>query len=290
METLAILTFWLAVVTSLMASLLYIKNFFAKVEKKGHVELASVSAAASFMLLITSILMRVSTVGFEHSASPFMVRAIFSMFIIGAYLMVEMIYARRAPKVRVLGMFVMPVTVVLQFLAWHAYRLNGQLTDQLKSAWVGMHVTFAVTAYAAMTVAVGMAVVYILQERELRKKRTASSPLLKRLPSLEASDALGNRSIVISFIFLTLVIATGIIRAEMLPEWSLWYKDIKILAAVATWSVFGAYLTLRTLMDWRGKRANVVAIIGFLAAIFTYFANYILPSIHSYNTGFGKGF
>lgn len=286
MEQLAIFAFWLAVASSIVASLMYIENFFTKVEKRSRLELASVLAASAFMLLITSILIRIATIGFEKSASTFLVRIIFAMFVIGAYLMVEMVYSKRAPRVRALGAFVMPTSVLLQFLGWHAYRIGGDLSAQLKSIWVGMHVTFAISAYAAMTLAVGMAIVYILQERQLRTKQAVKSKFLKRLPSLEASDSIGNRAIVVSFVFLTLVIGTGIIRAEMLPEWSLWYKDVKILAAIATWSVFGAYLAVRMLFDWRGRRANVVAIIGFMAAVFTYFANYILPSIHSYGKGF----
>lgn len=286
MEQLAIITFWLAAVFTLAASLVYTKNFFAKVEKKELVELATGSGAAAFLLLITSILIRVGTIGFEKAASPFMARAIFAMFIIGVYLMVEAVYARRAPRVRALGMFVMPVVVIMEFLAWHVYKLNRPLTDQLRSAWVGMHVTFAVIAYAAMTVAVGMAIIYLLQERQLRSKKAAASAFLKRFPSLEAADSLCNKAIVFSFSFLTLVIGTGIIRAEMLPEWSLWYQDIKILAAIATWLVFGIYLTVRTLFDWRGRRANIVAIVGFAVGIFTYFANYLLPSIHTYGRGF----
>ncbi len=286
MEQLAVITFWLAAVFSLTASLMYTKNFFAKVEKKEQVELATGSGAAAFLLLITSILIRVGTIGFEKAASPFMARAIFAMFIIGVYLMVEAVYARGAPRVRALGMFVMPVAVILEFLAWHVYKLNRPLTDQLKSAWVGMHVTFAVIAYAAMTVAVGMAIIYLLQERQLRSKRPAASAFLKKFPSLEAADSLCNKAIVFSFSFLTLVIGTGIIRAEMLPEWSQWYQDVKILAAIATWLVFGIYLAVRTLFDWRGRRANIVAIVGFAVGMFTYFANYLLPSIHSYGKGF----
>lgn len=286
MERLAIVAFWLALAASVVASLMYIENFFTKVEKHTRLELASVLSAVAFMLLITSILTRIGTMGFEKSASPFIARAILAMFIIGAYLMVEMVYSRRAPRVRALGAFVVPISVFIQFLAWHAYRVSGALTDQLKNVWVGMHVTFAITAYVAMTLAVGMAGVYYLQERQLRHKKAVRSNFLKRLPSLEASESLGNKAIVVSFVFLTLVIATGIMRAEMLPEWSLWYRDVKIVAAIATWSVFGAYLAVRTLFDWRGSRANLVAIIGFMAAIFTYFANYLLPSIHTYGKGF----
>lgn len=287
MEKLAILVYWLATVATLLASLMYIRNFFAKIDIKGQVELATATAAAAFMLIITSILVRIGAVGFEQSASRFIVTAIFAMFIAGAYLLVELIYARKAPRVRVLGAFTMPVVVVMEFLAWHVYDLNRALTAELDSAWVGMHVTFAVVAYSAMTLALGMSVVYIVQEAQLRKKKAINpSNLLKRLPSLEASDSLGNRAILVSFFFLTLVIGTGVIRAEMLPEWSQWYQDVKILSAISTWAVFGAYLTVRTLFDWRGKRANFVAIIGFLAGAFTYFANYWLPSIHTYGKGF----
>jgi ABC-type transport system involved in cytochrome c biogenesis permease subunit len=42
-----------------------------------------------------------------------------------------------------------------------------------------------------------------------------------------------------------------------------------------------AYLHARYTLDWRGKRAAILAIIGFLAVLFTYVGvDFLLPQIH----------
>jgi ABC-type transport system involved in cytochrome c biogenesis permease subunit len=36
-------------------------------------------------------------------------------------------------------------------------------------------------------------------------------------------------------------------------------------------------------MGWKGRRSAIIAIVGFLAALFTYFGvNYLLAGLHSY--------
>jgi ABC-type transport system involved in cytochrome c biogenesis permease subunit len=50
-----------------------------------------------------------------------------------------------------------------------------------------------------------------------------------------------------------------------------------------TWFVFALYLHTRIVMGWKGKRSAIIAIVGFLAALFTYFGvNYLLAGLHSY--------
>ena len=47
--------------------------------------------------------------------------------------------------------------------------------------------------------------------------------------------------------------------------------------------VFALYLHTRIVMGWKGRRSALIAIIGFLAAMFTYFGvNYLLSGLHSY--------
>jgi len=294
LEKLTIILFWLALVSGVVSSLAYIGNFAARAERRVHVYTALGAALGSFALLLLVIFLRAQALGISQTAGPFTVRIIFAAFIIGVFLLIESIYAGKSTKVKALGTVVMPVAVILQFLAWHAYGLSEQLTQQLRSYWVGMHVTFAVLAYASMTVALALAVAYILQEKQLKNMRTKKpGKIFRKLPSLEISDDLCHKSIAFSFTFLTLVIATGIMRAEMLPEWSMWYMDPKILMAIATWVVYGSYLVVRAALGWRGKRANTFAILGFAVAIATYlignigFITEILPSIHRYGGGLG---
>ncbi|MEW5707215.1 MAG: cytochrome c biogenesis protein CcsA [Actinomycetota bacterium] len=294
MEKLTIVLFWLALAFSIGSSLAYIGNFAAKTERRVHVYTALGSALAAFTLLMAVIFLRVQILGISNTTGPFTIRTVFAAFIIAVFLLVESIYAGRSPKVKALGMIVMPISVVLQFLAWHAYGITEVLTKQLKSYWVGIHVSFAVFAYASMTIALAISIVYLLQERQLRgmrKKRPGK--IFRKLPSLETADELCHKTIAFSFTFLTLVIATGAIRAEMLPEWSQWYKDPKILMAIATWVIYGSYLLVRSTLGWQGKRANVFAILGFFVAVITYlignigFVTQILPSVHRYGGGLG---
>ena len=282
--------FWLALICAVASSLAYIGNFAAKAERRVHTYTAVGTALAAFALLMLVIVLRVETLGIDKSVGPFVVRAIFSAFIIGVFLMIESIYAGKSSKVKAFGMVVLPISVVLQFMAWHAYGVTQKLSEQLRSAWVAIHVTFAVLAYASMTVALAVAVAYLLQEKQLKNMRKKKpGKIFRKLPSLEVSDELCHKSIAFSFTFLTMVVATGIIRAEMLPQWSMWYKDLKILMAMATWVVYGGYLVVRTGFGWQGRRANMFALIGFAAAAATYFIGNtgLLPSIHSYGGGLG---
>jgi len=290
LEQLTIVLFWLALASAVVSSLAYIGNFMARAERKVHVYTSLGAALASFIILMAVIFIRAQALGIAQTAGPFTMRTIFAAFTIGVFLLVELIYAGKSPKVKALGMFVMPVSVVLQFMAWHTYKLPQKLSQELNSYWVGMHVSFAVLGYAAMTVALAIAVAYLLQERQLKNMRKKKpGKIFRKLPSLEVSDELCHKSIAFSFTFLTLVIATGIIRAEMLPEWSQWYRDPKILMAAATWVVYGAYMLVRSTLGWRGKRANMFAIVGFAVGVITFLIGNtgLLPSIHSYGGGLG---
>ncbi|MDP2211017.1 MAG: cytochrome c biogenesis protein CcsA [Candidatus Aquicultor sp.] len=294
MEKLTVVVFWLALVCSVASSLAYIGNFASRAERRVHVYTALGTALASFLLLLAVIFIRAGMLGISQTAGPFTVRVIFAAFIIGVFLLIETLYAGKNPKIKALGMFVMPISVVLQYMAWHSYKLTEPLTEQLRNYWVGIHVTFAVLGYSAMTVALAMAIIYLLQERQLKNMRKKKpGKIFRKLPSLEMSDEFCHKAIAFSFTFLTLVIATGIIRAEMLPEWSQWYMDPKILMAIATWVVYGAYLFVRSTLGWQGKRSIMFAILGFIVAVFTYLIGNssiiteIIPSMHRYGGGLG---
>lgn len=290
MEKLTIILFWLALISGIASSLAYIGNFAAKAERRVHTYTAVGSALGAFTLLLAVIFIRANTLGVAKTAGPFTIRIIFAAFIIGVFLLVESIYAGKSSKVKAFGMIVMPVAVLLQFLAWHSYGVTEELSEQLNSYWVGIHVTFAVLAYASMTVALAIAIAYLLQEKQLRAMRGKKpGKIFRKLPSLEISDDLCHKSIAFSFAFLTLVVATGVIRAEMLPEWSQWFMDPKILMAITTWLIYGGYLIVRESFGWQGKRANMFAVVGFAIGIITYLIGNtgIIPSIHSYGGGLG---
>lgn len=61
----------------------------------------------------------------------------------------------------------------------------------------------------------------------------------------------------------------------------LWFWDPKETWSSITWLIFLAYLHARYTLDWRGRRAAILAIVGFAALVFTYVGvDYLLPQIH----------
>jgi ABC-type uncharacterized transport system permease subunit len=116
------------------------------------------------------------------------------------------------------------------------------------------------------SLAFAVAVGYLVQERLLRRRKI--SGLFQRLPALDVLDALSLRFITIGFPFFTLGILTGAV-------WVIRRGDgfLSFLAphgfAVLAWLFFAGVLLLRLTAGWRGKRAAMGTILGFLCAVLT---------------------
>jgi len=64
------------------------------------------------------------------------------------------------------------------------------------------------------------------------------------------------------------------------PQWS-W--DPKETWSLITWLVYAFFLHARLMKGWIGKKVAVVAVIGFIAVVFTYLGvNLFLSGLHSY--------
>ena len=93
-------------------------------------------------------------------------------------------------------------------------------------------------------------------------------------------DQMAYRAAFFAFCFLTLGIITGALWGDRVFG-QLWFWDPKETWSFITWLIFMAYLHARYTLDWRGRRAAILAIVGFLAVIFTYVGvDFLLPQIH----------
>ncbi|MFM8945081.1 MAG: cytochrome c biogenesis protein CcsA, partial [Actinomycetota bacterium] len=102
------------------------------------------------------------------------------------------------------------------------------------------------------------------------------------LPSAAALDALAYRILSFAFPLWTFGIVSGAIWAE--GAWGrYWGWDPKETWSFITWTVFAGYLHARTTSGWRGRRAAVIALVGFLSLLITYYAvNLWIVGLHSY--------
>lgn len=191
------------------------------------------------------------------------------------YLLIEAHY-----KYRAAGTFVMPIAFIMTGLFTFFHEAAHPLMPALKSNWLLAHVLTAVIAYSALAVSFALALLY-LWKYSLRTD-IQSSLLSSLLPSLEALEMLVNRLITLAVPFLTLLIITGAVWAEY--AWgSYWRWDPKETWSLVTWIIYAVYLHGRSILGWKGKKAMLWAVSGFVAVLFTFIGvNTLLPGLHSY--------
>jgi cytochrome c-type biogenesis protein CcsB len=64
-----------------------------------------------------------------------------------------------------------------------------------------------------------------------------------------------------------------------------WSWDPKETWSLITWFLYAFYLHSRLMRGWRGKKVAIVAVVGFVAVIFTYLGvNLLLSGLHSYGS------
>jgi cytochrome c-type biogenesis protein CcsB len=200
----------------------------------------------------------------------------FSWTIVLIYLILEFKYQQK-----IIGVFITPFAFLAIALTSIIPGINAKITPlmpALQSNWLTIHVTTCFFGYAAFAVSFGVSILYLIRDRDGSPKEGGS----KWLPSTQILDEINYKSIVIGFPMLSLGIITGAAWANY--AWgSYWSWDPKETWSLITWFVYAAFLHARFTRDWRGRKAAILSIVGFVAVLFTYFGvNYILSGLHSY--------
>ena len=124
---------------------------------------------------------------------------------------------------------------------------------------------------------------YLLKQRA-EKKDSDKGFLTNVLPESQMLDEMSYQIISIGFPLLTVGILTGAAWAN--TAWgTYWSWDPKETWSLITWLIYAAYLHARITLGWRGVRAAVINIIGFVAVIITYIGVNklaIFQGLHSY--------
>lgn len=200
-----------------------------------------------------------------------------AMSVVGWAAVLLTLGAERQYRVRVLSAFVLPlVCVSVVSTAWLPPGLSN-LAPALRSAWISVHVILALLGISAFILNFAGAVMYLLQEHQLKAKRPGA--FYYRLPSLETLDRMTFRALTLGFPFLTVGILLGALWAR--TAWgSVFVFDPLALFSFLAWLVYAATLSGRTLAGWRGRRAAYFALLGFSALVLTLTAGLLLPGRH----------
>jgi ABC-type uncharacterized transport system permease subunit len=179
----------------------------------------------------------------------------FAAFLIAAvYLLTALRYRLAAA-----GAFAVPAVVALILLA----RLAPAEASVPTMGRLGQaHILLATLGVAVFAFAAVLAIVYLFQDRSLKRKQLDRA--VARGTPLETLDRLAHRCVSVGFPVFTLAIITGAIwvarlgllhgRGTLRPEY---------LIAVGTWIAFAVLIIARVGAGWRGRRAAWLTLGGF---------------------------
>ncbi|WBQ06212.1 c-type cytochrome biogenesis protein CcsB [Kribbella sp. CA-293567] len=189
-------------------------------------------------------------------------------------------------KLQWLGLGVtLVVAAVLGLATLALYTPAGPLVPALHSYWLVIHVAAAAISGGAFTIGGLVSILYLVKARAERRVLAGGtmSVSLKRLPSSEAMDGTAYKVLAFAFPLWTFgVLVAGPIWAEY--AWGrYWGWDPKEVWSLVTWVVYAAYLHARATAGWRGRRAAIIAIVGWLVFIFNFVGvNLLVSGLHSY--------
>jgi cytochrome c-type biogenesis protein CcsB len=238
------------------------------------------------------------------------------LVVLGYLVVVEGLY-----RVRTLGGFplafaILTMAVAVTFL----YVGPAPLVPALNSYWIKIHVVAAITGSSLFALGCVITMLYLVKDRAERRAIAAMRPIAggagtasvddragtvedqappyyepgadepaalaggRRgiLPSAEVLDRIAYRTIAFAFPIWTFAVIAGAIWAEQ--AWGrYWGWDPKETWSFITWVVFAGYLHARATSGWRGRRAAVIALVGFVSLLITYYAvNLWIVGLHSY--------
>ena len=188
--------------------------------------------------------------------------------------------AYRWYRANALKAFIFPIVFVLITIAAIATGTSDQpqgISQPLQKILFPAHAGLILLAYAAFFLSFGAALMYIIQERELKQKRFGK--IFYRLPSLETCDAISFKSIAVGFVLLTLGIAAGIAWSRA-RDGIFWHGQPLEIFVVLIWIIYLLMLQSRINAGWGGRTAALASIISFMLVIGSLIGVRYLGNLH----------
>ncbi len=169
-----------------------------------------------------------------------------------------------------LSAFIFPLVFMMTLAAALSTPVGNWTSPVLRNAWLIVHVVAALLGYAALTFTAVAALLYLVQERQLKTKNP--SEWAHRLPPLGTLDEIVSRSIAFGFAFVTAGMLAGTIWA-FIEFGTKWVTNPSIGLSFVTWGIYLALVFFRASAGWRGRKAAVLALIALCCSAMTWAAH-----------------
>jgi len=197
----------------------------------------------------------------------------------GAYLVLQRFY--KAPT---LGAFITPFTLVVLLPALFGDPTHPEMAPEtVRHPTLTVHIVTAVLGVALFGIAFGSAIMYLLQEREVKGKHFGA--LFSRLPSLDSLDRMVQRLVRAGFVVYTIAMIAGTITATAVWK-SAWSWDPQQIVSLVVWFLYGAMVQLRH-SGWHGRRYALLTLVGFVLVLGSMVSLKTVPGITRHAGDYG---
>ncbi|MEI6166032.1 MAG: cytochrome c biogenesis protein CcsA [bacterium] len=174
-----------------------------------------------------------------------------------------------------------PYATLLLLCGVSSFRVHSGDASPVQGAGLMLHVATAYAAFGVFTLASISAVIYLVQDGNLKNKRFGV--LWSRLPSLGTMDHVMSRLIGVAFLLLTISILTGIVLIRRIGGGEEWIVDPKVVATFILWLVLAVFVHLRASSGRHGRGIALVAVFGLGCLLFAFIGVHLVAtSIHSF--------
>jgi ABC-type uncharacterized transport system permease subunit len=191
---------------------------------------------------------------------------------LGLLLALFVLYIQRRKPVGGLDWFLMPVVILL--LIGAAIFGGTQPHQYVTSAWSWIHRLTAFAGALAFAVAGAVGVMYLIVNHRLRTKRAMLAG--PKFANLERLEHLTLESVSLGFALLTIGALTGINEMFKGKHTS----PYKLVLSAAVWVVYAIVLHAPINPSFRGRKAAVLSVVGFVLTIGTVVAVMLTGPAH----------
>lgn len=180
-----------------------------------------------------------------------------------------------------LGIFVLPIAFLLTMLA--AFRPGEEtFTAPMRTGWIFLHIVLLLAAYAALIVSLLASLLYLIQERRLKRKSTGHHWLQTLDTPLETIDQIALKTLLFGLPCMTAGLLIGSVIAQA-DYGAKYFSDPKILLTFVLWLAYVAMIFIRRASGLRGRRAVYLSSFVILVVCFVWAANQF-SAVHRFAT------
>ncbi len=196
---------------------------------------------------------------------------------LGILLALFVLYVQKTRPIVGIDFFLMPVVVLLLIAA--AVFGRHKPNQYVRTTWDWVHRASSYGGAVAFAVAGAMGAMYLITNARLRRKSNKPGIMFG---SLERLEHLTRISVTLGFALLTIGLITGmIIFLQRDPDTHMgahWFLNPTVLLAFCVWVIYALVLHAPINPTFRGRKAAMLSILGFVLMIATLVAVQYMPA------------